>query len=85
MPGFPGGAVVGSPPASAGDAGSSPGPGGSHMAAEQLSPCTTTAEASAPGARAPQQEKPPQWVAPARRNWRKPTGSNEDPNAAKNK
>ena len=29
--GFPGGAVVGSPPASAGDTGSSPGPGGSHM------------------------------------------------------
>ena len=29
--GFPGGAVVGSPPANAGDAGSSPGPGGSHV------------------------------------------------------
>ena len=29
--GFPGGAVVESLPASAGDAGSSPGPGGSHM------------------------------------------------------
>ena len=29
--GFPGGAVVGSPPADAGDAGSCPGPGGSHM------------------------------------------------------
>ena len=29
--GFPGGAVVGSPPANAGDAGSSPGLGGSHM------------------------------------------------------
>ena len=29
--GFPGGAVVGNPPASAGDTGSSPGPGGSHM------------------------------------------------------
>ena len=28
---FPGGAVVGSPPANAGDAGSSPGPEGSHM------------------------------------------------------
>ena len=28
---FPGGAVVGSPPASAGDTGSSPGLGGSHM------------------------------------------------------
>ena len=31
MQGFPGGAVVGSPPAGAGDTGSSPGPGGSHM------------------------------------------------------
>ena len=30
-PGFPGGAVVGSLPANAGDAGSSPGLGGSHM------------------------------------------------------
>ena len=29
--GFPGGAVVGSPPASAGDTSSGPGPGGSHM------------------------------------------------------
>ena len=29
--GFPGGAVVGSPPANAGDMGSGPGPGGSHM------------------------------------------------------
>ena len=29
--GFPGGAVVGSLPANAGDTGSSPGPGGSHM------------------------------------------------------
>ena len=29
--GFPGGAVVGSPPANAGDMGSSPGPGVSHM------------------------------------------------------
>ena len=31
MPGFPGGAVVGNPPANAGDTGSSPGLGGSHM------------------------------------------------------
>ena len=28
---FPGGSVVGNPPANAGDTGSSPGPGGSHM------------------------------------------------------
>ena len=32
-------------------------------AAEQLSPCATTAEAHAPRAHAPQQEKPPQWEA----------------------
>ena len=31
MRGFPGGAVVKNPPANAGDTGSSPGPGGSHM------------------------------------------------------
>ena len=31
LQGFPGGTVVGSPPASAGDMGSGPGPGGSHM------------------------------------------------------
>ena len=31
MRGFPGGAVVKNPPASAGDMGSSPGPGRSHM------------------------------------------------------
>ena len=39
MQGFPGGTVVKNPPANAGDMGSSPGPGRSHMpAAEQLSP-----------------------------------------------
>ena len=31
MRGFPGGAVVKNPPANAGDTGSSPGPGRSHM------------------------------------------------------
>ena len=31
LKGFPGGAVVGSPPADAGDTGSIPGPGRSHM------------------------------------------------------
>ena len=35
---FPGGAVVKNPPPSAGDMGSSPGPGRSHM------PCATTTE-----------------------------------------
>ena len=31
IPGFPGGTVVKNPPANAGDTGSSPGPGRSHM------------------------------------------------------
>ena len=38
--GFPGGSVVKNPPASAGDTGSIPGPGGSHV----RSPCTATRE-----------------------------------------
>ena len=50
--GFPGGAVVGSPPASAGDVGSGPGLGRSHEP-QLLSPCITTTEAHAPGAHAP--------------------------------
>ena len=56
---FPVGAVVKTPPASAGDTGSSPGLGRSHMlvAAEQLSPCVTTTEARAPRACAPQQRE----------------------------
>ena len=41
---FPGGAVARNPPANAGDVGSSPGPGRSPQAAEQLSPCATTTE-----------------------------------------
>ena len=75
--GFPGGAVVGSPPANAGDMGLGPGLGGSHMPRSSwvhapqllslssgarepqlLSPRATTTEARAPGARAPQQERP---------------------------
>ena len=93
--GFPGGTVVKNPPANAGDTGSSPGPGRSHVprsneahapqllslrsrarAPQLLSPRATTTEAHTLRARAPQQEKPPQWearapqrrVAPARRN-----------------
>ena len=79
LEGFPGGTVVGSPPANVGDTGSSPALGGSHMPRSSwarapqllslccrarepqlLSPCATTTEAHAPGARAPQQERPPQ-------------------------
>ena len=57
---FPGDTVVKNPPANAGNKGSSPGPGRSQHAAEQLSPCATTTEACAPRACALQQEKPPQ-------------------------
>ena len=69
--GFPGGAVVKNPPASAGDMGSSPGLGRSHMprsnqarAPQLLSLRSRAREPQllkpAPRARAPQQEKPPQ-------------------------
>ena len=64
---FPGGAVVKNPPANAGDTGSSPGPGRSHMpqsswacVPQLLSPCAATAEAHVPRARALNQEKLPQ-------------------------
>ena len=80
---FPGGAVVENLPANAGDTGSSPGLGRSHMpwsnwahAPQLLSPRATTTEACMPRAQALQQEKPPQWeahtlqprVAPTHRN-----------------
>ena len=42
--GLPGGTVVKNPPANAGDSGSSPGPGRSHMPWSNLRPCTTTTE-----------------------------------------
>ena len=42
--GFPGGTVVENPPANAGDTGSSPGLGRSHIAMEQLSRFATTTE-----------------------------------------
>ena len=64
--GFPGGAVVGSPPANAGDMGSSPGLGRSHMPRsgwacepQLLSPRATTTEAHKPRAHALRQERPP--------------------------
>ena len=41
---FPGSAVVKNPPAIAGDTGSSPGQGRSHMPRSNLSLCTTTTE-----------------------------------------
>ena len=81
--GFPGDTVVKNLPANAGDTGSSPGPGRSHMPRSNwtrepqlLSPHAATTEAHEPRAHALQQEKPPQWearapqwrVAPARLN-----------------
>ena len=75
--------MVKNPPANAGDMGSIPGPGRSHIprsnlahAPQLLRPHATTTEARAPRARALQQQKPPQWeahaqqrrVAPSRRN-----------------
>ena len=86
--GFPGGAVVKSLPANAGDTGLIPGPGRSHMPrsnwarAPQLLSLRSGAreprvlKPPAPGARAPQQERPLHWeacalqrkVAPARRS-----------------
>ena len=67
---FPGGAVVENLPANAGDTGSIPGAGRSHMprsnwvhVLQLLSLCATTTEARKPRARALQQEKPPQWEA----------------------
>ena len=80
---FPGGAVIKNLPANEEDTGSIPGQGRSHMpwsnwarAPQLLSLCSTTTEARAPRAHAPQQEKPPQWeahtpqqrVAPTRHN-----------------
>ena len=57
--------MVKNPPGNAGDTGSSPGPGRSHMprsnkarAAQLLSQRTTTTEARVPRARALSQEKP---------------------------
>ena len=91
--GLPGGSLVKNPPANAGDTGSIPDPGRSHMpwsnwaCAQLLSPCTATTDTQVPGARDPQQERSlrwqahtPQWrVAPTRCNQRQPTCSKEGP------
>ena len=73
---FPGGAVDKNLPANAGDTGSDLWSGKIPRAAEQLSPCATTAEARAPRARAPQQEKPLQGGARAPRGKAAPTRRN---------
>ena len=64
--------MVKNPPANAGDAGSTPGPGQSHMWGNQPSPCAPTTEARAPQLLRPARlepllcnEKPIQWAARA--------------------
>ena len=108
--GFHGGEVVKNPPANAGDTGSSPGLGRSHMPRSNqarapqllslrsrahepqlLSLRATTTEARAPRARAPQQEKPPQWEvcatksSPRSLQLEKARAQQRKPNAAKDK
>ena len=80
---FPSGAVVKNPPVKAGDMGPSTGSGRSHMPRSNephmpqlLSLCATTTEAHTPRARAPQQEKPPQWEARAPQRRVAPTHCN---------
>ena len=61
---FPGGIVVKNLPASAGDTGSSPGPGRSHMPRGAAKPVSHNYWSPRPRAREPQ-EKPPPWEAHA--------------------
>ena len=92
MFGFPGGAVVKNPPANAGDTGSSPGPGRSHMPRNNWA-CAPQLLSLRSRARAPQQEKPPQWearalqrrVTPRSPQLEKVRGQQRRPNTAKNK
>ena len=90
--GFPGGAVVESLPANAGDAGSSPGLGGSHMPRSdwargpQLLGLRVWSLCSAAGRGGPRQWEAcaPRWrVAPARRNRGKPSHRNGEPTQPK--
>ena len=90
---FLGGAVVKNLPANAGDTGSSPGLGRSHMPPSPCatttepalySPRATTTEAHAPRACALQQEKPPQWEARAPQR-RAACARQRRPNTARNK
>ena len=85
--------MVESPPANAGDVGSSPGLGRSHMprsswarAPQLLNLCSGALEPrllslciTTTEARAPRACAPQRRVAPARRNSRKPASSNKDP------
>ena len=88
--GFPGGTVVESLPANAGDTGSRPGLGGSHMPRNnwarepQLlslrvwSLCSATREATTVRG-----QRTAMKSGPARCNWRKPSHRNEDPTQPK--
>ena len=91
--GFPGGAVVENLPANAGDMGSSPGLGRSHMpriswarepqllSLRVWSLCSATREAAiVRGPRTAMKSGPPP---PACRNWRKPSHRNKDPTQLK--
>ena len=69
-----GDSVVKNPPANVGDTSSIPSPGISHMfqdnephASKLLSPLAASTNAHAPGASAPQQEKPQQWASTPQR------------------
>ena len=89
--GCPGGTVVKSPPANAGDTGSSPGLGRSHMPQSNWAGAWQLLSLRS-RARAPQQEKPLHWeahtpqqrAAPARRQLEKARVQQQRPNAAKN-
>ena len=68
---FPGGAVVKNPPANAGDMGSSPGPGGSHMPRSNWARAPQLLEPVLHNRRGYRNERPAhgqRGVAPARRN-----------------
>ena len=79
---FPGGAVVENLPANAGDTGSIPGPGRCSGATK---PVRHNCWAGALRARAPQQEKPPQWEARAPQRRVAPlAATRENPHAATN-
>ena len=88
--GFPGGAVVESLPANAGDVGSRPGLGGSHMPwsnwACEPQLLSLRVWSLCPAAREAATVKGPRTTmksGPACRNWRKPSHRNEDPTQPK--
>ena len=63
MENFPGSLVFKNTPANAGDMGSIPGPGRSHMPQSNEACAPRVLKRAQPEAGAPQQEKPPQWEA----------------------